>query len=445
MFFMKGVPQIYQINPAFQPDCNFFIGLPGFAPFTLRVENSPFAIGDVLMYNESLDSLITFLHPLADKEAFLDLLNNNNHINTEYGTSLGSLGFRANNAYVSLDINTRGMTRLSYPDDLVKFPIYGPDSAMFYDFNGLGTNSTVWNEFALGFSYKIGEKFSIGWRGKIMLGAADIQVKNFDVTLATGEEKWDVHSDILVNAALPFLNVGFDDEGMIDFENVETKEFPKALPSVLANRNNSGLAMDVGFDFKPLNWLQLSASLIDFGSINWKESVYNIKNNADYSFAGLEVSISDDDFLQTLADSLEQTFKFSATENGYRTVLPTKLYAGFSLYPHPKINFGFLSRTEFLAGDIRQQFTMSANFYPLRMLSAAFSYSIIDGNYKNLGFGLSLKPGPFNFYIITDTMPSAALWPYEARFINIRTGLNLAFGCKKIKKEPKFDRAFSPY
>ena len=444
LYFMKGVPQIYQVNPAFQPDCNFFLGLPGISPFQLRFENTPFALNDVVMYNESLDSLITFLHPLADKDAFLALLKDKNFINTEVSTSLGSMGFRANNAYISLDITTRATARVVYPDDLLKFPINGPDTDMEYDFNGLGIAATAWNEAAMGVSYSFSEKLNIGLRGKFIFGSGNIEIKKFDVTLSTNEDSWPVRSNILLNATTPFLDIALDEDGMLDFDNIKLKEFPKSLRSVLANPKNSGLAMDIGVDFKPLDWLQFSASIVDLGYISWKDNVYNLENNAEYVFEGIEVIIDSEDFMKDFLDTLKNNFKFSTTELAYKTRLPAKLYTGVSFYPHPKINFGLLSRMEFIEGIIRQQFTMSANFYPLRMLSAAFSYSVIDGYYKNLGFGLSLKPGPFNFYIITDTGISSALWPYEARSVNIRTGLNLAFGCRKIKKEPKYDIPFSP-
>lgn len=445
LYFMRGVPQIYQINPAFQPECNFFIGFPGIAPLQMRVENSSFALNDVLIYNDELDSLITFLHPLADKGYFLSLLKDRNHLNTELSTSIGSMGFRVKNSYLSFDIATRGNVRFTYPADLLKFPINGPDSDMNYDFNGLAINSTVWNEFAIGYSLKISQNLSVGWRGKLLIGAFNMQMKKFDVLLSTGEDEWDLKSDILLNTSVPFLDVVYDEEGMIDFDSTELREFPESLLPVLLNPKNMGLAMDIGIDYRPTEWLQVSASLTDFGSINWRDRVHNLENNTEYNFKGFEINPGDDDdVLQIMADSFEQEFKYSATQNSYRTWLPSKFYAGASFYPHPKINFGILSRTEFLQGDIRQQFTLSANFYPLRMLSAAFSYSVLEGYYKNLGFGLSLKPGPFNFYIVTDTGPSAALWPYETRFINLRMGLNLTFGCIKEKKKPKFDMPSCP-
>jgi hypothetical protein len=61
----------------------------------------------------------------------------------------------------------------------------------------------------------------------------------------------------------------------------------------------------------------------------------------------------------------------------------------------------------------------------------------MNNSYKNIGFGLGLRARPFNLYIISDTAPSSALWPYEARDVNLRIGMNLVFGCPK--KKPVFD------
>ncbi len=142
----------------------------------------------------------------------------------------------------------------------------------------------------------------------------------------------------------------------------------------------------------------------------------------------------DQDFLQTFTDSLSNTFnQFSSSKTKYSTWLPSKIYAGAALYVHPKISFGILSRTDFYKGNVKQQFTASANLYPIRMLSTTFSYSIIDKSYKNLGFGLALKLFPFNFYIISDTGPSVAMWWNEAKYANLRIGMNMMIGYKKVK------------
>jgi len=440
-YFMKGVPQVYQINPAFQPGCKFFIGLPGVAPFQLRVQSQPLSMNDVIYFNNAAGKLITFLDPRGDKQAFLDALNDRNFLNTDVGVPIASIGFGSseNGSFLAFDITQRVSANVNYPKDLFRFPIDGPDSDMNFDFNGLGINSMVYTELAMNISRKIGDMLTVGFRGKILMGQANLSSSKFDVTLATGEDAWVAHSNIVLDATLPFLDVKYDAEGMIDFNNTDVlPNIENSIPSLIFNPKNIGLAMDLGVDLRPMDWLQVSASVVDFGSIKWKDKVYNLTNSADFEFNGLEVSVDNQDFITLLGDSLEQITKFTARNEAYRTWLPTKIYAGAAVYVHPKISFGLLSRSEIYKKSLRQQFTVSANLYPIRMLSTTLSYSILEGSYKNLGLGLALKALPFNFYLLTDTGPSVYFWPTEARFVNLRIGMNLMFGCKQ-KKTTKYD------
>ncbi|MCB9014073.1 MAG: hypothetical protein H6539_08550 [Bacteroidales bacterium] len=441
LYFMKGVPQVYQVNPAFQPGCKFFIGLPGLSPLQLRVQEKPLTMSDVIYYNSTAGQLITFLNPLGNPQAFLDALGDKNFINADIGIPLASIGFGSpsKGQFVGFDITQRVSVNFNYPRDLMKVPILGLDSAMNFDFNGFGLNALVYTELAMNISQKLGDMVTVGWRGKILLGQANLSTSKFDVTLATGETAWPVHSNIVMNATLPFLDIQYDQDGMIDFNKMDViPDINKNIPNLIFNPKNIGLAMDLGVDIRPMEWLQVSASVVDFGSIKWKDKVNNLENKADYQFNGVEFKLGGSDPIQPLIDSLSESFKFSATQEAYRTWLPTKVFLGASFYVHPKISFGVLSRTEFYQKNLRQQFTFSANLYPIRMISTTFSYSLIEGNYKNIGLGLSLKVLPFNFYIITDTGPSLYFWPTEGNYVNLRLGMNLSFGCKQ-KKSAKYD------
>ena len=465
LYFMRGVPQNYQVNPAFQPECNKFFGLPGLSPLTVKIQNSPFALNDAVYYNKEIDSLITFLHPLADKNAFLALLNENNFLNAELSVNLASMGFRAKKMYFTFDVTERVLTQFSYPDAFIRLPIFGPDSGRVYDFNSFGLNFSVFNEFSIGISRKIDDKLTIGIRAKMLFGQANLQTELFDLTLSTNENSWPLHSNIRINTSshsliadeFPLVSMAPIDSIMDIIDDV-VNSFDSRLAGYdtfsdfmnLALPKNLGLGLDIGADYRVTDWLQVSASIIDIGRIKWKSGVVNFTNQADYTFDGLNVLMGgNQDFLQTFTDSLSNTFnKFSISKTNYTTWLPSKIFAGAALYVHPKISFGFLSRTDFYKGNVKQQFTGSVNLYPIRMLSTTFSYSIIDKSYRNLGFGLALKLLPLNFYIITDTGPSVAMWWNEAKYANLRIGMNLMFGYQKAKgkgkgmekEEGKFDK-----
>lgn len=454
LFFMRGVPQRYQINPAFQPGCGFFIGLPGVSPFQVKVHNHPFALKDAIYYNDEIDSLITFLHPLGDKDAFLSLLNETNFINTEVSVSLSSLGFRSKNLYFTFDISERVFAQISYPDDYLRLPIIGPDSGTIYDFNNFAVDFTALNELSMGVSRKMGDRLTLGVRGKILLGQANLNTELFDVTFSASETQWPLHTNISINSSSPYLtdyvkiaaNAPLDLVlGSLDSMDIETPTVSE-IKKMAMNTKNFGLGLDIGVDFRLNKWVQLSASIVDLGRISWKSGVINLKNNTDYVFDGIDYSLKEDeDFFDAFTDSIENSFnQFTSTQTNYATWLPAKIYAGAAFYIHPKISFGILSRTEFFQSNVREQITISANLYPAQMLSTTLSYSIIDNYFKNIGFGLSLKAWPFNFYIISDTGPSLAMWYDEAKYMNLRIGMNLMFSCEKEKGKKKEARIDKP-
>ncbi len=436
LFFLKEIPQNYFINPAFKNDSKFFIGFPGLTPFNLRLENSAFSIKDVLKYDESIDSLITFLHPNADPDAFLSLLKDKNTISADVGTSLISIGFQTRGTHFSFDLSQRAFSKIFYPDDLLKLPVYGNDSIMFFDFNNLAVHASVWTEIGMRVAFQLTDNLQIGWRPKFLFGQAAFSTNLFNVTLGTGDEVWPVHSQIKMDMCAPFLNVNYNDEGMIDFDRLEFKEINRfrEMSNTLFNGGNMGFSMDLGADFQVNEKLQISASIIDMGNIKWRKGVYNLQNNASYEFRGMEIDLESENILKSLGDSLKQIFRFTADEKYFTTFLPTKIYAGFTVYPHQAIGLGILSGTAIFSGDLRQQFTFSANYSPSRIFNAAMSYTLANGYFKNIGLGFSFSPGPFNIYLISDTGPSAIFRPYNLRNLNLQLGMNFVFRDKNKRK-----------
>ncbi len=439
-YFMRGIPQTGELNPAFRPDCRSFFGIPGVGSLQLKAESSSFGLGDMLKVDPETGKLVHLFDHRFDKVAFLNLMKDRNSMEAEFATSILTFGFTSSeNTFVTVDIRERVMSNVFYPRDLVKLFTYGPDSAMSFDFNGLGAEMSLFNEMSVGISQKLSEKLTIGWKVKVLFGQANLQITKFDHTFTSNEEVWPIHSAIQLDAAVPFVNVVYNEEGMVDFDSTDIRDDlgVKDIPGMIINPMNFGLAADLGVDYRVFDWLQISASLVDFGRIKWKDGVHNLSSNVDYEFLGIPITSSDDgddnDWQQAFVDSMDETFNnFTATEKAYSTWLPSKLYAGAAFYVHPKISFGVLSRTSFYKGDVRQQFTVSANLYPIRLLSTTFSYSVINNTYKNLGFGLALKAGPLNLYFISDTGPSVYFWPVDTRYVNFKMGVNFMFGCKKL-------------
>jgi hypothetical protein len=453
LYFMHGVPQSNRINPALQPECGFYLGFPFLSPLRMEVTSSSLAYQDFIYPHPTQDSLITFLHPMGNKQAFLDKLRSVNYVISDLGTPLASIGFRTPIGFFTLDVTARVDGAVYFPKDLARLLLYGAGEGQTYQFDGLGVDLSVFDEVSVGWSAGILDNLQVGVRGKVLLGAADLSTSRSELSLRTSQDLWNIRSDMMINASLPFAEVQYDQDGMIDdiIMNDDLEDMgPFALPRYLFNTGNLGLGLDAGINYRPIEQLQLSASAVDIGFISWKKGVNEVTCEMDYDFEGIEINpfeFSDeytiDDYLDStfseLADSLSSFLEFTPGRS-YSRMLNTKLYLGASYYLTPNINFGILSRTDFLGEKISQQFTATANLTTGRFINLTLSYSVMNSYLKNLGAGFAFNVGPLNLYLISDNVLNGVFWPQETRSVNLWFGMNLVFGYKRFMMQKYTDK-----
>ncbi len=459
LYYMNRVPQATMMNPAMQPACNFFFGLPVVSSLQLDVGNNRLSLTDVIMQHPTQDSLITFLHPAAEFNTtdFLNKLDDNNFFYEDFRTDLLSFGFRLNTWYFSFNLSERLSTSINYPKDLMSLILEG--NSQFVNTNAdlayLGINSTFYREYGLGISKEINQTLSVGIRAKVLFGHANISsdYKENSLTMYTSRDSIYLNADATINTSSPLIATTNADGDFESFEipsYLENSQTDSLIDLALAH-TNTGLGIDLGVYYKPIDKLSLSLSIIDLGYIKWKkEDVTNIDLKGNYSFTGIDVSneIGGSDTLDsgfdTMLDSLTNSFTVSNNSESYTTGLGAKIYVGGSYALSKKFDVGFLSRTYFYNSNINQAFTFSANVRPINGLSASLSYSIMNGTYNNIGFGLVLGGAPLQLYIISDNA-SAALWGHKTSSFNFRFGMNIAFGCRqktKSKDKPMLKSVF---
>ncbi len=450
LYFMSGVPQSNRVNPAYQPNAGFYFGIPGISPLSSEISSSSLSLGDIIFPHPSEDSLITFLHPLADKDAFLKKLKPLNYVISDVGTSLFSLGFRTGVGFFTLDVTTRFDGSIYIPGDLARLAIEGTEDGMTYDLDGTGADLSGFEEVSVGWSGNIGQKIQIGLRGKLLFGIGNLSTTESQLTVTTSEEAWNLHANMLYNASLPFAEVKYDDDGMIE-DIVIDEELQNLKPYTLAryafNKGNMGTGIDLGINYRPSERWLLSASLLDLGFIQWKDNVHQVSYELDYDYTSTDVDPFDfiddnntsDTYIDSVLTALTDTLVVGlnmAPGQAYSSRLNTKLYLGASWNVTPNINFGLLSRTDFLRNAVVEQVTATANFTTGRVLNFTLSYSYINSYFKNLGAGLSINAGPLNLYVISDNALNAVFWPQETRSANLWFGLNLVFGYREKVDRP---------
>lgn len=438
LYYMDRLPQITSMNPSFQPVSNFYLGLPAISNVNLNLGNNSLSYDDVIIEVPEFDSKVLFLNPMYDIDNFLNTLNEDNDLFTEFSTNLLSFGVRAGESYFSFSVQQKSDLRMSYPKDLATLILKGNNDykGENLEFGSFSIASHHYLEYSLGYSRKIFDNLSFGLNLKYLNGLGLIQSKQFDLGLYTSEDgdSLSLTSDVVLQATAP-VNVQTDSLNYV--EDIEDRDI-----SISDAFSNPGFAVDFGATYDIMENLQVSASVIDLGFISYNNFVHDYRIEGQYGFTGIDVSSEfnnedNTDPMDGLEDSLKQSIQVDYSEQGFLHFLGPKIYLGGRYYVGERLDFGLLSRTHFYSGRVFQSFTLSANTRPIRGISFTASYSVLNNSYNNLGLGLILRLGPFQVYTMSDTF-SAGLWPHKTQSFNFRFGLNFAFGNnpeKRIRKD----------
>lgn len=442
-YFMNRLPQASWLNPAKMQEQRVFIGLPVVSSINLGVGNNFVSFNDVIFKSSVSDSLITFLHPEADRNAFISNLRDANAVNSDLQFSVFALGFRQGSQYFSFGINERFSMRGALPKDLLVVMLKGNEEFAGKEavFSKLGFGLNYYREYALGYSREINNKWTAGGRVKLLFGKANAFLDKQDLGLYTDPDDYSLrlHSRFTLNASMP-LSIEYDEDGDISSIAFRFDDDDFTAGDWILNPENKGLALDLGVTFRPLEALTLSASLVDLGYINWSKDVYNFSMDGELDFKGLDISPifnkdNDIEVFQNFLDSIADIFAITDTRNAYKRSLGSTLYVGGEYQIKPRLRLGLLSRTGFGTDHVEQAVTLSANWDLTNFFGASASYSMMNNTYANLGAGLYLRGGPFQFFVISDNI-NAIFAPHKIRFANVWFGMNLVFGSHK-KAEPQ--------
>jgi hypothetical protein len=318
--------------------------------------------------------------------------------------------YHAANAYTSGSIN-RNLASL-----------YDKGNAQFVgqtvDFAS-NLSASLYNEWAVGVTYKMQESLSFGLRVKYLTGNF---YSNIDLNKATIKFEDS-------NYALNFDNdIKVTTFGVGSLDSLKTPA--NALTSQRVFTSNTGFAFDLGGTMK-LGKLTFNVSVIDLGAgINWKENGKSSATKGTYGYSGLKSdnffkfdSLSSKSFQDTLKKIVGLV---ENTEGSVRQSLPTKIYLSSTYELTEKIRLGALIYSEIDAKDTRFGFVANANYKMSDVLTLGGTLGLRNGSFDNLGLSAVTKLGPVQVYAVTDNI-IGAFKPLEAKNSNARLGINLVF------------------
>ncbi|WP_372752540.1 DUF5723 family protein [Labilibaculum sp.] len=442
LYLMQNVPQSNQLNPAIQPECKVFVGFPALSSIYLNYSNSSFAYNDVITDGTGIqaDSLV------VDVNSFHDALQTTNFVSQQIEITLFALGIRAKDYYFTLDVIEKEDSRFNFDKEMITFLKDGN-----YDYRGrtsnwggLGLDASYYHEIALGVSKKINDKWTVGVKGKMLFGIANMHMAESAMSVFTSStgDQIVLNSQHRLLVSMPINEIRLDSDGYVDDINIEGDDYDADF---FTNTDNKGFAVDLGMTYQMDERTRLYASILDIGAIKWKTDGYEFSQDGSFTWEGADWSQSGnsndpnyeeiEDVFEDLSDSIVDEFRVNDATGSYSVALPTKIYLGGTYDLNKKVNLGALSRTEIFNGTVQSSLTLSANARFFRNLSTSLSYSVVNNSYNNIGFGLAAKLGPTQFYVVSDNV-MAAIQPNSAHLANVRFGINLLFGCKdKTKKK----------
>jgi len=446
---MHAIPGVFQsnyVNPAYDYGSRIHLGLPFMSSVSAHHQNTILNPNRLFSVNQG--------QTVLDTDYFLANIKDENYIGIDLAVDILSFGMPIKGHYVSLAIRERVYAQVTLPGDMLRFPFTGnasfDETGNTLDFSGMAIDLSRYTEYGFGWQFDTKSGWHIGARAKYLVGKENITTGTSNITWTTDMETyaWSYQGELdLHTSGVSYLLDSLDRNGVLENGN---------FTRMLLSGQNKGFGMDLGLGKDFTDRLSAYLSVVDLGAISWKKGNKNFNaQGSEFSFVGIEItesllgadsafSDSLDSAIDGLMNSLENSLSTEENEGAYKSSLRTRIHATLGYKILKKENMtgtvGLVVQADLFNKLETPSITLLYSHDFKGRVNAAFSYSIADGDYSNLGFALSLSTGPVVFYtsidnILWTTMSSVSFngqepsaYPAYSKNSAVHFGMNLRFG-----------------
>ncbi|SFT89429.1 Thrombospondin type 3 repeat-containing protein [Lishizhenia tianjinensis] len=454
LYTLSSLQHTLYTNPANTVDGKIYIGIPAISSLYFNFTNN-LATPKDLFENTPTGTRLRVNH-------LTNLWNQKNYVGASINVELLSFGFKIREKnYIHFTANENIFTRVTLPKDLLTFPFTGngnfEETEGVLDFSNMGVDAFHYRSFGLGYQRKVNDKWTFGAKVKLLSGMNSVYTKSSTFKLTTDTTTY----DLAVTGRYAMYTSGID----------TTENAP--MDAYYRNVNgNYGIALDLGASYNVTPKLNVSASVIDLGFINWKNGNINFESqDVDIAYTGIDFSsslFSSDttadpagDHYTALGEEFENQVQTNGNTNSFTTSLITRFYVGanYTLIENPKLKgqAGALFFGELYRGTLRPSLTLSYTQNLTRKIQLTANYTLLDKR-SNVGAGLVLGLGAFQIHAIVDnvlavntadltstvseedefgnptTSTQSITLPYSAKHFQARVGFNVAIGNREKNK-----------
>jgi outer membrane protein OmpA-like peptidoglycan-associated protein len=414
LYNFKNVGQSNLMNPGIRPQANFTFGLPS---LYVSAQTPEITLADIFNKTENADS--TFRRIVTDPSISFK------NMGVSTVSDLFFIGFGGKKNYYSFGAQLNFDFYGSPPKDVLGLT---QGSTFFQNvlnrqanFGNLDINTTSWLGLHGGFTRALTKNLSAGFRVKYLMGLFNANLEQSTLNFSTNIDS------IYIKAGFKANTAGIDPIRKDNFDPLAYLQSGNVI-------SGSGWGLDFGLNYKFNQHVSVSGSVVDFGFINWN------KNNVTYTLADKEFNYKGADIkdlstfdsigtrFEKLLDSLQnEVFVPVESNSSYTTNINTKLYLGAQYAFNYNNTFDFIFFNNFGYKTFNPALSLAFTKKIWSIIDLRVSGTYYNKAFNNAGVGLSLNLGAFQTYFFSDNLIAVMQYD-EAKFINVRAGVNWNFG-----------------
>lgn len=409
-YFLKGMQQRSEMNPAFEPEWNY-ITAPGLGGAGVSFKGN--AGLKQFIFPRMVDGRpmdVTWMHPSVSLDELR--FEQRYKLSEDLRVPLVGVGFRGLGGYNTIGLNLRQQLGASVPSDVLKIvkKIRNQD----YAIGPLGVNAMAWGELALGHSHQIGSDWRVGGKVKLLLGIArvDASISNLSLQLQD-QNRWTVNGNARMEVNMANFSWGKTNTKTLNGQNHEVIAF-KSMNGGFGF-TGIGLGLDLGAEYnleKVAPGLKISAAVTDLGFIGWQGAHMAQNIAGGHEITGFhDINVGNGarntvrEQVEHMRDNLMELISLESkgTTGGKTTWLGATLNVGveYRLPKFPQLQLGLLSTTRIDGEYTWNEERLSANLTPLKWLEVGVNGGV--GTYgASVGWVLNFKPKVVNVFLGMD-------------------------------------------
>ena len=387
-------PELQQtagFNPAFISAEEKFIlsGLPT-SGFSISY-NDRVALSKVtdLLFEEEVNEVM--------KDIFRSLVNRRLFFQSgEFG--ILNFNFTSKVGLFNFVVKDHASLMLDFEGDLSKFLMNSKERSVPFGLSqDFPLEAVHYREYSLGFSRSFfNNRLAAGVRAKFLYGKSYLS-SEVSATNRLTATKFDVVSSGKIYMSLPAEREENDDGQFTRIDPLGNS----SIFNYLTNNGNRGTAIDFGFSYSIKPNLELSASIINIGKINWKEDTHDMDFGSTYELTRTDVEpefrnggiyVSKIDLDVSFDDNIEELFDLlNAEDFSFKRSIPVSYFLGLKYNINENLDLGLVERLISYDNFYFNSLALTVNRKLDERFTVVSGFGVYGDSYINVPLGATYK------------------------------------------------------